>query len=559
LSARRKSDRFRRLLSHGFFAPELPPCFVSTDIAKYREYIWKEIVALPSIKETPLFYNYKSELCNFYYPRFGKPDRKHGVYNPIIYLCLSKIIADNYVNIRKIAKRSGLSSSPPVFDWDGSRSFVRPSIDMRDDFRVDLSSRREEFVTADIRAFFHSIYTHSIPWAIYGKEWAKQNREDKHFGNLLDRLCRNGQDGQTTGLPVGPDTSRLLSEIVASAVDERIRESLSLSSRDASRYIDDYTLSGRNGEAGERLIAKLREAVNYFELELNSEKSKIYPTSVRYEAGWKQAVRKSIHSSFPDHNAVQLFFYEIGRICEYHSDINVEKYAIQNARSALVGVVEWKKLQSTLINAYRRNPSLISVIVEIFIFRHQQYDDIDVFSLTDFIDNRISRLSQENRLGEIIWLLFLAIRLKIKVNSKSLEVVLRTDNSLIAILVTYADYIGLIEGAIDRTNWDKSLHASGLRSSMWLYAYETAMIGINSDAFLSGDQYFSLLKKKGIRFLNTDIGFTSLSTTLNERRGDNLKKKRLREDFAKEFDFNCTEIDEIMPDNLDSVSEYDII
>ncbi len=336
-------------------------------------------------------------------------------------------------------------------------------------------------------------------------------------------------------------------------------EYLSLNSRDASTYIDDYTLSGRNGEAGESLIAKLREAVNYFELELNSEKSKIFPTSVRYEAGWKQAVRKSIRSSFPDHSAVQLFFYEIGRICEYHLDINIEKYAIQNARYSLVRVTEWKKLQSSLINAYRRNSSLISAIVEIFIFRHQKYGDIDFFSLTDFVNNRVHRLSQENRLGEIIWLLFLAIRLKIKINSKSLDLVLRIDNSLVAILVLYANYIGLIEGSIDRANWDKSLNASGLRSSMWLYAYETAMIGINSDAFLSSDQYFSLLKNKIVRFLNTNAGFTSLDIMLNERRGDNLKRQKIQEEFAKDFDFDYEEIDDLRSEELDIISDYDII
>lgn len=90
--------------------------------------------------------------------------------NPISYLLLSKVIADNYVQLRRVSKKSGISASPPVFDWIDPRAVMRPNIDLRDDFRIDLSSRREEYVAADIRAFFYSIYTHSIPWAIYGKE-----------------------------------------------------------------------------------------------------------------------------------------------------------------------------------------------------------------------------------------------------------------------------------------------------------------------------------------------------------------------------------------------------
>jgi hypothetical protein len=94
---------------------------------------------------------------------------------------------------------------------------------LRDDFRIELSARRETYVAADVRAFFHSIYTHAIAWAIHGKEVAKQQRGTALYGNLIDLLCRNAQDGQTIGLPVGPDTSRLIAEIVAAAMDVQLQ------------------------------------------------------------------------------------------------------------------------------------------------------------------------------------------------------------------------------------------------------------------------------------------------------------------------------------------------
>ncbi|GAN64027.1 hypothetical protein HK17_15580 [Acetobacter indonesiensis] len=125
------------------------------------------------IKGKPAFHRFISEPSWLYFPRFGKDDRRHGVPNPIAYLLLSRLVADNYIKMRTAAKRSQISSSPPIFDWNVPRALVRPSIDLRDDFLVDLSSRREEFVGADIRAFFHSIYTHAIPWAIPGKTFAK--------------------------------------------------------------------------------------------------------------------------------------------------------------------------------------------------------------------------------------------------------------------------------------------------------------------------------------------------------------------------------------------------
>ena len=292
MSAKTKSERLKRFVSHGYFAPELPPCFISEKLARFRRSILVGIDALPRIRRrTPNHHAFISEPAWFYFPRFGKDDRRHGVPNPVAHLLLSRVLADNYIDLRRRARSSKITSSPPVFDWSGSRTLMRPSLQLRDDFRVNLSSRREEYVEADVRAFFHSIYTHAIPWAIDGKAFAKQNRGPERFGNMIDLLCRNAQDGQTIGLPVGPDTSRLIAEVVASAVDAHLQQRLSIGGRDASRYVDDYTLSSPERASGEELLAALRQSAAVFELELNSEKSAIYSTSYRQNAGWQQAVR----------------------------------------------------------------------------------------------------------------------------------------------------------------------------------------------------------------------------------------------------------------------------
>lgn len=547
MTAKTKSERFRRLLSHGYFAPELPPCFVSQDLARNRTSIVRGVEALPPVRGKPAYHRFITEPSWFYFPRYGKDDRRHGVPNPISYLLLAKVIADNYVDLRRKAKRSGISASPPVFDWIGPRALMRSSVDLRDDFRVDLSSRREEFVSADIRAFFHSIYTHAIPWAIYGKPWAKTNRDPVDYGNLIDLLCRNSQDGQTIGLPVGPDTSRLIAEVVASAIDVQLRGKLKISGRDASRYIDDYTISSADDQSGESLIAALRQSAAQFELELNSEKSAIYPTSFRQDTGWKQVVRAQIPRGNPSYSAIQHFFYEIGRICIAHPDINVEKFALQNARSALVRAEGWKGIQSNLISAYRRNSSLISFLVEMLILRQVERGDVDVRNVKDFIEHRIPVLAQANRTGEIIWLLFLAIRLNIILPTSRLAGLFEMDNSMVALLVAHANSQQLVQGAIDFQNWDRSLDSDGLRGTMWLYAYEGTVGGINSRAtadFIERDPFFSLLINKRIRFLAVDRGFTSISTTLRSLRGDNERMNRLRADFVEDFDLTVDEFDE---------------
>lgn len=547
MTAKTKSERLRRLLSHGYFAPELPPCFVSHDLAKYRKSILDSIDAMPPVKGKPAFHRYISEPSWFYFPRFGKDDRRHGVPNPLAYLLLSRAIADNYIKIRTAAKNSRISSSPPIFDWSGPRALIRPSVDLRDDFRVDLSSRREEFVGADIRAFFHSIYTHAIPWAIHGKAFAKLNRGAEHFGNLIDLLCRNAQDGQTIGLPVGPDCSRLIAEVVASAIDVALRAKVGIGPRDASRYIDDYTISSGADHSGKNLIAALRQAAAQYELELNNEKSAILPTSIRHDNGWKQEVRSYVPRGPSSDAEFQHFFYRVGRICDAHPDTNVEKYAFQNARAAFVGATNWAKIQSHLIAAYRRNASLVAFLVEITLLRQVERNDVELPKLAEFLERRLPALARENRTGEIVWFLFLAARLRIPLSASSVEPLTAIDNALVALLTALCVNLRLVGGAIDFTRWNSALSGDGLRSGMWLYAYESVGLGINpapSTAFIEADPYFAPLQARKIRFLSIATGFTSINTTLRSLRGDNVRLKRVHDDFLDDFTFELDELDD---------------
>lgn len=547
MTAKTKSERLRRLLSHGYFAPELPPCFVSHDLAKYRKFTLDHIDALPLVKGKPAFLRYVSEPSWFYFPRFGKDDRRHGVPNPLSYLFLSRAVADNYVKLRAASKQSSISASPPIFDWNGPRALIRPSIDLRDDFRVDLSSRREEFVSADIRAFFHSIYTHAIPWAIHGKAFAKEHRGLEHFGNLVDLLFRNAQDGQTLGLPVGPDCSRLIAEVVASAIDAKLREKVGVGPRDASRYIDDYTISSGDNLSGKTLIAALRQAVGQFELELNNEKSAILPTSVRHGTGWKQEVRSFVPRGAGDDAAFQHFFYRVGRVCDAYPDTNVEKYAFQNARGAFVQATSWGKLQSHLISAYRRNSSLVAFLVEITILRQIERSDVDYRMLAEFLANRLPVLARENRSGEIIWLLFLAARIRIRLSAKSLEPLAEIENAMVALLVAFCVSLNLVDGPVDFALWNRSLTTDGLRTGMWLYAYESVGLGINpmsSATFIESDAFFAPIHAKKIRFLSIETGFTSIGDTLRSLRGDNARLQRVHDDFLDDFSFELDDLDD---------------
>ncbi len=95
---------------------------------------------------------------------------------------------------------------------------------------------------ADISRFYHSIYTHSFAWAAYGKEKYKSSPKT-YAGSLADRLdtiIRSCNRNQTIGIPVGPETSRILADVLSSRIDEEISNIITIPQANVDRLQDDW-------------------------------------------------------------------------------------------------------------------------------------------------------------------------------------------------------------------------------------------------------------------------------------------------------------------------------
>jgi hypothetical protein len=186
-------------------------------------------------------------------------------------------------------------------------------------------------------------------------------------------------------------------------------------------------------------------------------------------------------------------------------------------------------------------------LVEACLLRQVAYRDVQVEILTEFIENRIPVLARANRTGEIIWFLFLAIRLGLRLSAGRLAPLFSIDNALVALLVVCLDSRGLVEGNVDRVLWDRSLTADGLRGPMWLYAYEAVaqgfLPGVN-DGFIVQDPYFALLRAKRVQFLDIARGYDSIATTLRNLRNENERLRRVREAIQDEDFEELDDLDE---------------
>ncbi|MBR0991899.1 RNA-directed DNA polymerase [Bradyrhizobium japonicum] len=562
MSAKTPKARHARLLSNGFFPPEMPSCFYSERFGANREAVLKAFGVIPSKKKgTPHFHLFKGERAVFHFPRFGREDRRHAYINPISYFYLSKVLSENYVGVRKLNRRSKISIAPAIFDWAGERALIRPAFDARDAQRVTLNAGYELLAEADIAAFFHSVYTHTIPWAIHGKVLAKKKKQDMTmYGNLLDLLVRNAQDGQTIGLPVGPDTSRLLAEIIGTAVDKALQTALkgkrnwSAKQRGGMRFVDDYTFGCSSRQEAEIIVAAVRRCVNEFELELNNNKTSISPTGPFFPAAWKEHVRSLLPGSDADKGSLLQYFYGIEVAVRAHPEANVQKFAIQNARRLFLECGEWRLIEDYLLSSYRQNSTVLPIMLEVLILRHLDRKDVGVERVGAFVAARIPTLTRLQKRGEICWLLFLCICLKAPIRAAAISELFDVEDSAIAILISDAKRLGLIQGSIDQSLWDRSLTADGLRSSMWLYSYESSLKNLNSSgskAHVTADPYFGPMLALDIEFYRSGSAHMNRNALIArlrlERARQLIQQAAVEEDLAEDiddFDVGVEEADE---------------
>jgi len=107
----------------------------------------------------------------------------------------------------------------------------------------------DAMVQIDVSKCFDSIYTHSLPWAILGKDQTKFSLDESKdtFGGQFDALMQNLNHKETNGIVIGPEFSRIFAEIILQSVDVELLKKLAKGENlthkvdyEIFRYVDDF-------------------------------------------------------------------------------------------------------------------------------------------------------------------------------------------------------------------------------------------------------------------------------------------------------------------------------
>lgn len=214
--------------------------------------------------------------------------RRLQLANPYLYYLLVRTITDP--NNWAIIQQHFVNRSKPTIEVASlpkvkkARSQAQSGVDIPawwenyEQESIALALQYQYVFMTDITDCYGSIYTHTIPWSLYGKDYAKTHRKENNLGNDIDHyMCAMNHD-QTNGIPQGSVLFDLIAEIVLAYTDFCLYEKLGtkgIHDEDYHilRYRDDYRIFANCKEKLEVIVKTLQEVLIDMNFRINTSKT----------------------------------------------------------------------------------------------------------------------------------------------------------------------------------------------------------------------------------------------------------------------------------------------
>lgn len=398
-------ELYEGLLAYGFFAEKLPPVFTAVPFFNYCKTI------------TDPFESGWNEYITFRVMRNISIPRLMGIPNPFKYQKLCSELRDDWDKIRDHFQTQTVGQSYRV-----SRIHVRKERDEKRIFDMNYKNWRVDgnpesdlllhdkgtsrfLVQADVSTCFPSIYTHSLPWALVGKEKAKKTIHDDTWYNRIDHACSDMRNGETHGLLIGPHSSNLLSEIILTVVDKKLYNK----GYRFARSIDDYDCYVSDHDETQRFLRDLEEALREFDLPLNHKKTKVIELPIGIEKNWKHQLSdlpKIGKSGMVEYPQVNTFIDSALILATETANFAIINYAIKKLKGLTISENGKKLAAKRFMHMAVLYPYLLHLMEEyVFIPYGVEISEIKAFS-----DKILQNALNLNDYESLCYAIYFAIR-----------------------------------------------------------------------------------------------------------------------------------------------------
>lgn len=515
-------NRVKLLLKLGYLPIQLPPAFNSNSFSeKYHlvEGAWNAQKA-PRTKAE----KYSVARSSFY-------RRTTSILNPISYYLLVKEIDNYWLKIERHYRRSPLSLSKPKIK-EGLRAIEISKFNELYESKVEKSSGYKFALITDLVSYFPSIYTHSIPWAIHTKSIAKtkKSKTAEFYGNILDTCSMNLQDGQTMGIPIGPDTSHIISELIGTSIDKELHELLGYWPA-GFRYVDDYYLFFNTREESERALATLTKVTGNYELQVSPAKTKIIEVKELVEESWKYNIKELKISAArkAQRDDIHNFFQKVFSLEKQFKDESIIKYSLRQISSSIIKKSNWSIFESYLFKCGYGFPNTLQTIVTIISTYKRHGYTLNQKALERFCENLITEHAISDHHGEVSWLLWLVKEARIALKREVIREVESMSSNVCKLMIIDLYESGIIKHNLKAATLRQYANTDSLLTEDWLIAYEAGKrlwLKNADDSFIRNQNFFKKLLTNSVSFYDESARCNSIfdvrsTVTLDDEWFDN--------------------------------------
>jgi hypothetical protein len=357
---------FRSFLARGYLPEVFPPIFTSK--------VWSENVDAEKL-ELDLPKDLELNKISYSCTKRGYGRRYFDLVHPASAVATSAWMSRHWKDIEGFCNKTGTAPiEVGLLDDVENRSVASCSFDkVLQEAKKRLSGARY-IVRADVAKYYSSIYTHAISWALNGKEASKKDRSPfskSVFANELDWGIRIGQGNQTKGIPVGPDFSRAVGELVGSALDRLILDKIGNNYVGYVRNIDDFYIGASDLASAEAILHALQESLRAYELELNDDKTSIKEAYTLIDESWIHELDIVLGSSKDPAKALDRAFDRAFHLANATSSDSSLKYLVRTAdRLTSSEKVAFEDIEHSLIRSMVSYPHCLDYCVLLFLKQH---------------------------------------------------------------------------------------------------------------------------------------------------------------------------------------------
>jgi Reverse transcriptase (RNA-dependent DNA polymerase) len=539
------------LLSKGYFPKELPATFTTESFGAASKEIlkdWESAKVFRRVQKKKNKTKYKSNAYGYELPKAemeiistpksGFERRNIGITHPIPQALLASEISDNYGTIQKWLCRQTYSLDEIRVSSSNRRAIKGINFSLHGAKKAYTEATSDWLVKTDITRFYPSIYTHSLTWAAYGKEKVKSKLKtyDGSLADRLDILTRACNRNQTIGIPIGPETSRVLAEIISSRIDDDLKsEFREISPDQIDRLQDDWFIGVSTLEEAEQVLSKVARAYREYGLDINGSKTSVVRVVQHLDEAWKAELAAFLSHRSGDLKGARLreFLSLTLRLQTEHERQSVTNYALTVLEGQELQKSDVEAMESFLLKATVVAPGSMARVSELLLNIDHDSGSLSKRRIGSRFIKLATRALEKGDLYEAIWLTYTLRGLKIPISDKNfLSIAGATRSSALALILLDMRSRGQIK-TLPTAEWERQIRSEAILTDWtWLLAYEACRRGWLPDpAGLLNKPFFKAMNSRSVIFYDERRNVPKRAKMAKLRRAQRSKMRQEVQQF----------------------------